>query len=171
MLAARPAGIIGIVLSLAAIQALRAVIAVPLWALVHLENHDLRVPLISALSFLILGAVLWVWRRPRPAELGLHWNQTSPRERWAYAGGAALLLVLTLVSGLFDRGLLLVNLSSVWVTPVFEELLFRGFCWDRLTPAIRGKYSGLWTWVLTTGSVGLWHLGYVDHLLRVLPLP
>ena len=161
---------IGVALSLAAAQALRAAIAVPLWAIVRLDNHDLRVPLISALSFMILAALLWVWRRPRAAELGLQWSQTSRLERWAYVGGAALLLMLTLVSGLFDRGLLLVNLSSVWVTPAFEELLFRGYCWRRIAPAIRGKYSGLWTWALTTALFGLWHLGYVDHLLRVLPL-
>jgi membrane protease YdiL (CAAX protease family) len=39
-----------------------------------------------------------------------------------------------------------------------------------LEAALSGKSAGLWTWLLTTALFGLWHVGYVDHLLRVLPL-
>lgn len=158
------------VLVLLGVQALRAVVAWPLWSLLRLADHDLRSNLISVLSFLIVGALLWLWRRPAAAELGLHWSRASRRERLVYAIGAGLLLALVLSSVTLDPGLLLVNIHSVLITPVFEELLFRGYGWGQLEAALSRKRAGLWTWLLTTALFGLWHLGYADHLLRLLPL-
>jgi len=152
------------------VQALRALAAWPLWSLLRLEDHDVRSNLISALSFLIVGAVLLVWARPSAASLGLRWSQTSRRAKIAYAAGLSVLLGMVLLSVVFDATLFQVNVHSVVITPLFEELLFRGWGWGRLEPALRGQRGGLWTLLLTTALFGLWHLGYVDHLLRVLPL-
>ena len=46
--------------------------------------------------------------------------------------------------------------------PVFEELLFRGFLWDRLERAFGGGSAALW---LSAALFGLWHVGYADTIL------
>ncbi len=47
------------------------------------------------------------------------------------------------------------------VTPLFEELIFRGLVWNKL----KGSFKSEWTvYVIDTLLFGLWHLGYIDSL-------
>ena len=46
------------------------------------------------------------------------------------------------------------------VTPVFEEMLFRGMVWQQLESAM-GKTN----WMVNAALFGLWHLGYIDTIL------
>ena len=43
------------------------------------------------------------------------------------------------------------------VTPMFEEILFRGLVWKQL-----GADAGRFGWILNAALFGLWHLGYAD---------
>jgi membrane protease YdiL (CAAX protease family) len=45
------------------------------------------------------------------------------------------------------------------VTPVFEEILFRGFVWNKLSGAFKNQWI---TYIITTLLFALWHLGYID---------
>lgn len=50
---------------------------------------------------------------------------------------------------------------SCIVTPVFEELLFRGYIWNQLS----GIWGNKWPTYLTTSILfGLWHLVYIDSI-------
>ena len=52
-------------------------------------------------------------------------------------------------------------LYSAVITPVYEELLFRGYIWNRISKV----YSNRWAvYVLVTILFGLWHLVYIDSI-------
>ena len=50
---------------------------------------------------------------------------------------------------------------SCIVTPVFEELLFRGCIWNQLSGILGKKWA---TYLTTTILFGLWHLVYIDSI-------
>lgn len=52
----------------------------------------------------------------------------------------------------------MVLLYSSIVTPLYEELLFRGLIWSRLAPDYQGRYT---ICILTAFLFGFWHIGYM----------
>ena len=47
------------------------------------------------------------------------------------------------------------------VTPIFEELIFRGYVWNRLNTLFKREWV---TYVITTVLFGVWHLGGIDSV-------
>ncbi len=111
-----------------------------------------------AVAYLITGAILWAvftWIWQQPFLLGLQWNFSVVRQRWArlLAGGIALSVVVQLLSYYLPVPKTLPiddffrTSSDVWmvaifgtlVAPLFEELAFRGF----LLPSL----ASAWDWV------------------------
>lgn len=73
----------------------------------------------------------------------------------------ALIYILTPsnYSGGYQAVMLLLY-SSV-VIPVYEELIFRGYVWNKL----RASFSGEWTvYAISAILFALWHIGYIDSL-------
>lgn len=84
--------------------------------------------------------------------------------RKAPYGILAALVFLLIASTPFvtgDRSLLSVCglIYSAVITPVFEELLFRGLLWSKLKAHFQRELS---TYGITTLLFALWHLGYID---------
>lgn len=83
---------------------------------------------------------------------------------------AAVLLLIVLSPAVTQDGspeVLLSLLYSVIITPVFEELIFRGYIWNTLEKS--GK-SELRTYVVSTVIFALWHIGYADVIWLKLSL-
>lgn len=86
------------------------------------------------------------------------------RFTWPYIGATVLFIVLLIASPSNYRGgmesVFLLAYSCI-VTPVFEELLFRGYIWNQLS----GIWGDKWPTYLTTSILfGLWHLAYIDSI-------
>lgn len=65
-------------------------------------------------------------------------------------------ITLFLINGFSLQNMLMLLYSGI-VTPVFEELLFRGAIWNRL----QGSDKSEWTsYLCVTILFGLWHIGY-----------
>lgn len=47
------------------------------------------------------------------------------------------------------------------ITPVFEELLFRGYIWNRIQQVCNNRW---FVYVVVTVLFGLWHLAYMDSI-------
>lgn len=79
---------------------------------------------------------------------------------------AALLLVSTpLITGDFGIGAIVELLYGCVLTPIFEELIFRGYVWNKLKTVFSNEFT---TYIVTTVLFALWHLGGVDSIaLRV----
>ncbi|NPV75513.1 MAG: CPBP family intramembrane metalloprotease [Anaerolineae bacterium] len=117
---------------------------------------------LSILSFLLTGTILWLVLRPAGRDLGLDWGTMQRIGRASVLAGGALLLALLISSALLDSSLLLANLHSVLVVPLFEEAIFRGWGWSRLERSLSGRLAGFLTYLVVTGLFALWHLGYGD---------
>ena len=50
---------------------------------------------------------------------------------------------------------------SCIVTPVFEEILFRGYIWNKISGILKSKWA---TYLTTTILFALWHLAYIDSI-------
>lgn len=113
--------------------------------------------------FIIIGAILYFLFRPDRNSLGLDLSNKSRRSKTLYIIAAAvitLLFVLPLVC-FSDHDLEGVSMAIkvVLLFPIFEELLFRGFLWDKIKKSGKKDYQ---VFLITTLLFGLWHLGYWD---------
>lgn len=159
-----------IALIMLCIQAARAALTVPLYAWLRPGPTSPLWNWIDLAAFSIVGLALLAIYRPSAAVLGLEWHGMSRLARGLSTGscGLALLLILTSVS--FSPAILLENIKNALVLPLFEELLFRGWIWNRLENAFKGKYAGAITWLVNAVLFALWHLGYFDvYLLKAFP--
>jgi len=74
---------------------------------------------------------------------------------------AVLLLVATpsnYVGGL--QAIILLFYGSV-ITPLYEELIFRGYVWNKLNTVIKKEWG---TFLITTILFGIWHLGSFESI-------
>ena len=89
-----------------------------------------------------------------------------PKERIGIYAAAGVLAVSLMVSGPLLMG------ASDWtlwqdmlygsvVTPIFEELIFRGYLWESLKKRFDNEFH---VYLITTVLFALWHFGYVDSI-------
>lgn len=143
-------------------QVIRALLNWLGWRLVQPAPDGWVWEVLSMLSFLLTGAVLWLVLRPAGGDLGLGWGTMRRGGRVSVLAGGGVLTALLISSALLDPSLLLANLHSVLVVPLFEEALFRGWGWSKLERSLPGWLAGFLTYLVITGLFALWHLGYGD---------
>jgi len=75
---------------------------------------------------------------------------------------AALLILTPFITG--DKSLFAISslLYSAVITPVFEELIFRGYIWNKLEERFDRR---LIPYIITTLLFALWHVGYIDTVI------
>jgi len=88
-----------------------------------------------------------------------------PRTFNKYYIAGTLIFVILLVatpSNYFEgfQAIILLFYGSV-ITPIFEELIFRGYIWNKLNTAIKKEWG---TYLVTTVLFGVWHLGYIESI-------
>ena len=74
----------------------------------------------------------------------------------------AFFLLVATPSNYFDgfQAIILLFYGSV-ITPIFEELIFRGYAWNKLNTVIKKEWG---TYLITTILFGLWHLGSYENI-------
>lgn len=113
--------------------------------------------MVTMASMLFVLAVFSLFRKVRKTELNLF-----PKEFgiiYIVATAFAVLffsITLFCVKKFTLQNLLMVVYAGI-VTPVFEELLFRVFIWNRLSFHIKKEWKVL---LIVTALFGLWHIGY-----------
>lgn len=58
------------------------------------------------------------------------------------------------------QSILLQSYGSI-ITPIFEELIFRGYIWNKLSKVFSKEY---FVYIINTILFALWHLGYFDSI-------
>ncbi len=124
----------------------------------------------NPLTILVMGIFALAVARPTMAQLGLDLTDLSKTSRWIHLAVGLFVLVLLAIPTLMDPSQWMVNLNSVVITPIVEELLFRGLGWSRISGGLQQKNNSLWTWIIVSVLFGLWHLLYVDVLLWFAPI-
>lgn len=148
--------ILRILLMLVLIQASRA----GLLSLLGSLNHSAYT--YSDFLLILIGVILCFLMKPGKQLLGLNFDNRKKRDKIIYTAGTVVILLLFISSLLLfcksteDR---IMELAAVLIFPAFEELLFRGYLWERL---LESKIGEIQTYIIITVLFGLWHLGYWD---------
>lgn len=114
----------------------------------------------SMTAMLILTAFLWGLSRKTKIRLSVFPEKFTV----LYTGAAVLFTVLLIANpsnyqGGMESVFLLVY--SCIVTPVFEELLFRGYIWNKLSGILGNNWA---IYLTTTILFALWYLAYIDSI-------
>lgn len=114
------------------------------------------------LSLIMMGIILCFVYKPNLQSIILDMQRVNRRTKLAYTAIILILLILIVLSPILYTGNvedIRQMLEAVLLFPVFEELLFRGYIWNRLEREHMNKNL---IYIITTILFGLWHLGYWD---------
>ena len=114
----------------------------------------------SMVSMIILTSI--ILRLSRKAEINL--SIFPDKFTVSYIIVSIISVVLFIASPSNYKGgiepILLLVYSSI-VTPIFEELIFRGYIWNELNQIFTSEWK---TYIITTILFALWHLGYISSI-------
>ncbi len=110
--------------------------------------------------FPVLALGLWLIARPSADQLGIQWKVLTKKQKLFTAGSGSLVMLLLVLTLFLFPDMMLINLVSALLFPIFEELLFRGWIWSKLETILTGPHSGLMIWIATSVLFAIWHLGY-----------
>lgn len=71
-------------------------------------------------------------------------------------------LLSLLIGHNFNQENIITLLYSIIVLPIFEEILFRGYLWDRSQKIYKDNIKTL---IILTIFFAIWHFGYIDSIL------
>lgn len=149
------------------IQILRAFVMDSLWYVIKPGENIILFQILNGISFLIVGIFLLILFKPSLKTLSLNLDDVRKRTKIIYFAGLIALPVFIILPVFLGAELDIIVLSFIFglVVPAFEELLFRGYLWNNMQNSLKGKRSGLITWITITLLFGLWHIGYIDVFL------
>ncbi|MBI5458525.1 CPBP family intramembrane glutamic endopeptidase [Methanobacterium sp.] len=159
--------VLRIILALVIIQGVRAVIFCGLWTVVQPGTNIVLFQLLNGLTYIIMGIILFLYFKPSLKNLGLNWDDIRLRTRILYILGLTLLVILVVSPYTFEWELhvLILGLLFGIITPLFEELLFRGYIWGKISESGGMVNPNGLTLFTVTILFMVWHLGYVDVLM------
>jgi uncharacterized protein len=159
--------VLKIILVLVIIQALRALIFCGLWVVVQPGTNIVLFQLLNGSAYIIIGIILLLYFKPSLKNLGLNWDDIRLRTRIFYSLGLTLLVIMAVSPYTFEweGHVLIMGLLFGVITPVFEELLFRGYIWGKISESGGMVNPNGLTLITVTLLFMVWHLGYVDVLM------
>jgi membrane protease YdiL (CAAX protease family) len=159
--------VLKILMALILIQLLRMVIFGSLWITIQPGDNITLFQFINGLHFIIVGIILLLYFKPSLDELGLQWDGIRRRTRLFYVIGALILVTLIVIPYTFgwELQILIMGLMFGLITPLFEELLFRGYIWGKISQSPGMVYPHAMTLITVTLLFMVWHLGYLDVLI------
>jgi membrane protease YdiL (CAAX protease family) len=156
--------ILRIVLVLAAIQMFRAVVYRVLMFAGMSPVDDIT----NAASILLTGLTVLILFKSGTAAVGLD-NFPRSKVRFFYYAGYTLLFVLAGINLYLNPSQIIPTLISCLIFPLFEEPLFRGWIWNRVTTSLPSRWNGPLAVLVTAALFALWHLGYWDVVALHVP--
>lgn len=157
-----------IIVALILIQIARALIMNSLWFAFGYTDNLTLFHLFNGLSLIIVGTILLLCFKPSLKDLGLDWDDIGLRNRILYLLGSIFLIFMALTPYILtaDPEMLVIGVVFGIITPVLEEMLFRGYIWGKFDKkSEKSENNGVITGITVTLLFGIWHLGYVDVFL------
>ena len=146
-----------IIITLAGFQLIRAL----LYWLTGLVGLSAASDITNAASVVLTGLIIWIIFKPDMTMVGLDGFPVS-RVKYVYLGFGLLLIILAGVNLMLDPSQLLPTIISCVVFPLFEEPIFRGWIWNRVSTSLPGRFNGVLALLISTILFAIWHLGYWD---------
>ena len=143
------------------IQTIRILVSQRLLSL--FEKTSLNIDAVSMVTMIILTILMLIIANKLDISFSFPPKAKTRTARILYVAATLLFLFLAISGPLFTQdtsvGVILPLLYSVVVTPIFEELIFRGYVWNSLKETGKSEFL---TYLISTGLFALWHLGYID---------
>ena len=159
-----------ILLMIVSVQAVRGLVFTGLWKFLQPQSDSLQWVIMDMIAFCLVGEGLLLLFNPSASQLSLEWISAPRWERIVYIAGGVLIFALVGTSFFLGPDILVINISTVIILPMFEESIFRGWGWKQLEQVDLGKYSQVIHWLVISVLFGIWHFGYLDvYLLKMAP--
>ena len=146
-----------IIITLAGFQLIRAL----LYWLTGLVGLSAASDITNAASVVLTGLIIWITFKPDMPMVGLDGFPVS-RVKYVCFGFGLVLFILAGVNLMLEPSQLLPTIISCVVFPLFEEPIFRGWIWNRVSTSLPGRFNGVLTLLVSTLLFAVWHLGYWD---------
>lgn len=165
-----PITIVRVSVGLMIIQIIRIIVMRLLFTYM-LDNTVNNRVLASSVFMLAVSSAIIAYVRLKKIPISFMPDLSTQKNKIIYAGALAVLFVLILlshaISSDFSASSLMQTVYSVLITPIFEELIFRGLIWSEL----KADYKTEWkAYIITTVLFALWHMGYVDTVSSMIVL-
>lgn len=147
-----------IVLSLAAMSLLFYLIKQGVFLFVERTNFSDR--MVSMGAMILLSTMLVIAANKFGWELSVFPKRFS---KWYITANVIAGAIFILMPSNYTEGwqsVLILIYGSI-ITPIFEELIFRGLVWNKLKEIFKSEWT---VYVIDTILFGLWHLVYVDSI-------
>lgn len=151
----------------------RAAIVYALFLIIKPESSNFLCNIIGIISFAIVLILFLLFSRSSFKDSGVSFKDISKKSKIVYIMLGAVYLLL-LFSSLFigknlNIELFIENLHFALLVPVYEELIFRGYLWNKIQTNLQVNRRDLFTFIIVTLLFTVWHLGYFDwYLLRAI---
>ncbi len=164
--------IILILLTLAEFQLVRLAVYYSLNLLVSLSGLlQPRSDLANGLSIVITGIILIAVYRPSFNSFVVSFISTKPSTRWIEISTGVGLALLAAINFILNPDQIVPTLISCLVFPLFEEPIFRGWIWKRLSSILPTRLNGILCTVFTALLFAVLHLGYADVIAHHISNP
>lgn len=118
--------------------------------------------LISSIVLLVLITILIFIIRKKKIKI----NMFNKDIKEFYLMISAFSIILLMISSSLLHGNVIHNIVimvySCILIPVFEELIFRGYIWNKLSLVIKKDFI---VYIVSTVLFALWHIGYIDSYI------
>jgi membrane protease YdiL (CAAX protease family) len=111
-------------------------------------------------GMIVLSALFILFAKGQKIELSIFPHNFN---KWyVITTSVVIVLLIETPSNYLDgvKAIVLLIYGSI-VTPVFEELIFRGYVWNKLENAFHNKWI---VYIFSVVLFGLWHIGYIDSI-------
>jgi len=131
-----------------------------------IEKTSFNNTLINFILMSIFTIIIIVWSKKNSENLSLIPNLNNNKNKIIYSISTVIIIFLIVSTPIFNKeysiGIIVSLIFSTIITPVFEELLFRGFIWNQLKNYYKNE---LVIYMITTILFAIWHIGYFDSII------
>lgn len=129
------------------------------------EKNVLNSDLVTLLEMLLFAVLIILICRKRNINLSIFPDAQRKGSKTRYTISTVIIVLLIIATPIFNGGLslniIIPLILSTIATPVFEELIFRGYVWNELKHYYKNE---LIVYIISTLIFAIWHLGYADSI-------
>ncbi|MDV3425976.1 MAG: CPBP family intramembrane metalloprotease [Bacillota bacterium] len=124
-------------------------------------NNDL----ITIFQMILFTVIIFVICKKRNISLSIFPDIQSKSNKIGYFIITVIVLFFIISTPVFNAGLsyevIIPIILSTIATPIFEELIFRGYVWNEFKHYHTNEFT---VYIITTLLFAIWHLGYADSI-------
>lgn len=130
-----------------------------------IEKNSMNSDLVTLLEMTLFIFLILMICKKRNISLSIFPNAQGKNTNTGYSIVTVIVLFLIISKPIFSNDIsssaIIPLILSAIATPVFEELIFRGYVWNELKHCYKNE---LIIYVITTLLFAIWHLGYADSI-------